>query len=121
MTALFDRLREWGWPRWAFVLIVALYIGLIVLIAPVCILIVAVVMLFLPLLRGFAAFVMIGSSVFFLGSLYRYNWSGAGTSLLVLIVSVILGCFVEYMGYTTGFAGPSDPYPWWYRKDRSPR
>ena len=25
---------------------------------------------------------------------------------------------VEFIGYKTGFAGPSDPYAWWYRKDR---
>jgi len=45
----------------------------------------------------------------------------AGGSLLVLIVVCIVAAFVEYMGYRADFAGPGDPYPWWYRKDRSQR
>ena len=124
MTALFDRLRGWGWRGWAFALIVALgislVIGLAALIAPVLILTCFVFMLFLPLLRYAFGIVAIGSSIAFLVNVYHHHWRWAGESLLLLIVCCIVVGLTEYIGYETGFAGPSDPYAWWYRKDRIP-
>ena len=124
MTALFDRLRGWGWRGWAVALIVvlgiSLAIGLAGLLAPLVIVGCFVIALFLPVLRFLSAIVMFGSSIFLLANVYHNHWSWAGVSLLVLIVSCVVAGLVELIGYQTGFAGPSDPYAWWYRKDRSP-
>jgi hypothetical protein len=65
LTALFDRLRGWSWRGWAFALIVALgislVIGLAALPAPLFILKCFVFMFFLPVLRYGSGIVMLGS------------------------------------------------------------
>jgi hypothetical protein len=123
MTALFDRLRGWSWRGWAFALIVALVISLVIglaaLLAPMLILICFVLGFFLPLLRYASGIGALGSSIAFLVSVCHNNWSAAGVSLLILIVCVIVVRLTEFIGYKTGFAGPSDPYAWWYRKTGS--
>jgi hypothetical protein len=102
MTALLDRLRGWGWRGWVFALSVALLIGLAALLAPLYILICFVVMFFLPVLRYGSGIVMLGPSIAFLASVYHNEWSWAGASLLVLMVSSIVAGLAEYIGYKTG-------------------